>query len=223
MPNLPKTMRMSFPTDFADNPEQRCPCVLVLDKSYSMDGDPIDQLNEGLRQFRDDLARDGLAAKRVDVAVVGFGPAQVLTPFVTADEYVPEPMRADGDTPMGEAVLLAIRMLEERKHAYKSAGITYYRPWIFLVTDGAPSDDVEDARTLVHAGERADKFSFFAVGVEGANMELLSRLAVRRPLKLRGLSFRELFQWLSASLKQVSASTPGTPVPLPAPTGWSVV
>ena len=220
---LPRTMRTSFPTDFADNPEQRCPCVLLLDTSYSMHGKKIDQMNEGLRLFRDELGRDRLAAKRVEVAVVGFGPAQVLTPFVGADEFEPETLRAEGDTPMGEAALLAIRMLEERKHAYRAAGITYYRPWVFLVTDGAPSDDVEDARALIHAGEAADKFSFFAVGVEGADMELLARLAVREPLRLRGMSFRELFQWLSASLRQVSASTPGTPVPLPSPAGWSLV
>ena len=59
---------------FADNPDPRCPCVLVLDRSGSMTGDRIDELNAGLRQFRDELLADDLAARRVELAVVPFGP-----------------------------------------------------------------------------------------------------------------------------------------------------
>ena len=36
---------------FVDNPEPRCPCVLLLDTSGSMQGQPISQLNAGLKQF----------------------------------------------------------------------------------------------------------------------------------------------------------------------------
>lgn len=56
--------------EFADNPEPRCPCVLLLDTSGSMQGAPIDALNPGLKAFRDDLNKDPLASRRVDVAVV---------------------------------------------------------------------------------------------------------------------------------------------------------
>lgn len=34
--------------NFADNPEPRCPCLLLLDVSGSMQGRPLDQLNQGL-------------------------------------------------------------------------------------------------------------------------------------------------------------------------------
>lgn len=34
--------------EFAENPEQRCPCLLLLDTSGSMGGRPIAELNEGL-------------------------------------------------------------------------------------------------------------------------------------------------------------------------------
>jgi Mg-chelatase subunit ChlD len=56
--------------EFAENPEPRCPCVLLLDTSGSMQGDPIKALNQGLQAFKDDLMRDPLASRRVELAVV---------------------------------------------------------------------------------------------------------------------------------------------------------
>lgn len=50
---------------FADNPEPRCPCVLLLDTSGSMGGPKIAQLNEALRtSFAEELRSDSMAAKR---------------------------------------------------------------------------------------------------------------------------------------------------------------
>jgi uncharacterized protein YegL len=118
-------------------------------------------------------------------------------------------------------------MLETRKAAYRQAGVLYYRPWVFLITDGAPTDDWTHAAQRVRAGDNSERkaFSFFAVGVEGADMSKLSAICSpdRPPMKLKGLSFRELFTWLSSSLGGVAKSQPGQMVALPAPSGWSSV
>ena len=55
--------------EFAENPEPRCACILLLDTSGSMNGPPIQQFNLGLRSFKDELLSDSLAAKRVEIAV----------------------------------------------------------------------------------------------------------------------------------------------------------
>jgi Mg-chelatase subunit ChlD len=47
--------------EFVNNPENRCPVILVLDNSGSMAGQPIQQLNEGLQLFREELFADSLA------------------------------------------------------------------------------------------------------------------------------------------------------------------
>ena len=211
--------------EFADNPEPRCPCLLLLDTSGSMMGAPIHELNEGLVTFKDELASDSLAMKRVELALVAFGPTRVLSDFQTPDTFNPPSLSASGDTPMGAAIATGLDLLRRRKDVYRANGISYYRPWVFLITDGGPTDAWQRAAVQVQEGEASNAFSFFAVGVQGANMEVLSRICVpsRPPLKLSGLKFRELFAWLSSSLSGVSQSQVGQTVALPAPSGWSSV
>ncbi|MGB2973382.1 MAG: VWA domain-containing protein [Candidatus Competibacter sp.] len=212
--------------EFADNPEPRCPCVLLLDNSWSMNGQPIVELNEGLASFKEELLADSLAAKRVEIAIVSFGPVQVVNSFQTAEHFTPPELTAQKDTPMGLAIMQGLELLSQRKALYREHGIPFFRPWIFLITDGTPTDDWKSAAAEVRKGEESRAFAFFAVGVEGANLDLLQQISMRQPLRLRGLRFRELFQWLSNSMRSVSRSVPGTEVPLINPTnpdGWASV
>jgi hypothetical protein len=53
--------------EFAENPEPRCACLMLIDTSGSMSGNPISELNAGLKTFEDELKADSLSAKRVEV------------------------------------------------------------------------------------------------------------------------------------------------------------
>ncbi|MEB3233140.1 MAG: VWA domain-containing protein [Leptolyngbyaceae bacterium] len=214
------------PDGFADNPEPRCPVVLLLDTSGSMSGNPIRELNKGVALFRDELFADTLAAKRVEIAIVGFGPVQIIQDFVTPEYFDPPELEAQADTPMGRAIEEALELLNERKNIYKENGIAYYRPWVFLITDGGPTDYWQSAAAKVKEGEKNKNFAFFSIGVEGARMDILSQISTRQPIQLKELRFRDLFQWLSSSLKSVSQSTPGDEVPLQnpiTPDGWAFI
>ena len=208
---------------FAENPEPRCPCVLVLDTSGSMEGRPLTQLNAGYQTLLTELLEDALAAKRVELAVVTFGPVKLVQDFETPDMIAASDLDVTGDTPMGEAIEFAIDLVKQRKDVYREAGIAYYRPWIFVITDGSPTDSWKAAARAVKEGEASNAFSLFTVGVEGADMETLKQIAVREPIRLKGLRFAELFRWLSNSLKSVSRSKTTERVALPAPTGWAEV
>ena len=216
--------QISFGTDsFADNPEPRCPCLLLLDTSYSMQGKPIEALNQGLIAYKDELSADSLAMKRVETAILTFGPIKVENNFCTAQDFYPPSLEPQADTPMGAAITQGLEMIKQRKEEYRQNGISFYRPWVFLITDGTPTDDWSQVAALIKEGEDAKSFAFFAVGVEGANMEILKQISVREPLKLEGLKFRELFVWLSNSMKAVSQSVPGDVVKIESPKGWAEI
>ncbi|HYE77721.1 MAG TPA: VWA domain-containing protein [bacterium] len=208
---------------FAANPDPRCACVLLLDVSGSMAGRPIEELASGVELLVEELHRDEIAARRVELAVVTFGPAQMVQDFALAEELQPLTLTAGGDTPMGAAIELGLDLLEQRKRVYKRMGIPYYRPWVFLISDGAPTDAWQASAIRIREGEAAKKFAFFPIGVSGANMDILGQIATRQPMRLEGLKFREFFAWLSSSLAAVSASQPGDEVELPSPHGWGSV
>jgi uncharacterized protein YegL len=208
---------------FADNPDPRCPCILLLDRSGSMAGQPIAELNGGLKTLQRELRADALAAKRVELAIVSFGPVTTDVEFTGVDGFEPPMLTAGGDTPMGRAIETALDLLDRRKGTYKANGISYYRPWVFLITDGGPTDAWQAAARRVHSEEAAKRIAFFAVGTADADFATLSRIAVREPIRLQGLKFSELFKWLSASMAAVSQSQPGAQVALPPPSGWATV
>ena len=209
------------------NPEPRCPVKLVLDRSYSTHGAKIDQLNAGLQSFMSSVSRDALCVKRLDMGITIYGNGvTVAQPFTTIDRISMPPLTAEGDTPMGEAIMTSLQLLEDRKAEYRRAGVPYFRGIVFHITDGAPTDDITAAQREIHKGEAAKKFMFFNVGVDTADMALLNKLAPRPALHLNGLAFGPMFQGLSHSVKAISRSTPGTSVPLTNPTGpggWATV
>ena len=212
--------------EFAGNRERRCPVILLVDTSASMSGDPIEQLNRGLSAFKEDALRDTQASLSIEVAIVTFG-GQVKTvqDFVGIQTFQPHPLETQGATPMGEALVMAMDLVEKRKQSYKDSEIRYFRPWIFLITDGAPTDDWQAAAQRLREEEAQNRFLFFAVGVEGANFDVLSQISPsnRPPVSLKGLDFREMFVWLSGSMKRISNSKSGEMLSLPPIDGWGQI
>ncbi len=220
-------MRLDEAVEFAENPEPRCPCVLLLDTSASMTGAPIQALNDGLETFRDSLVTDDLAQKRVEVAIISFdNQVKILQDFITADQFEPPTLTAQGQTHMGSGIQKALDTIAKRKSDYRNNGITYYRPWVFMITDGEPQGEadriVKQAADRIQIEEGNKQVAFFAVGVENANMDRLGEIVQRTPVKLRGLDFREMFLWLSASMQRVSHSKVDEQVALPPP-GWGTI
>ncbi|SKB12358.1 conserved hypothetical protein [Planktothrix sp. PCC 11201] len=217
---------MTLDIEFVDSPDPRCAVVLLLDTSGSMSGQRIQELNKGLVTFQQELSQDHLASRRVEVAIITFDSSvNIVQNFVTVDQFNPPSLSATGSTEMGQAIETGLNLLESRKADYKNNGIEYYRPWVLLITDGGPNPGWENAAQMVRQFAANKRVQFYAVGVQGADMNTLSQIAPanKPPLMLKGLDFPALFKWLSNSMSVVSASKPGDQTALAPVNAWAVI
>ena len=203
----------------SDNTNQRLPCVLVLDGSASMEGNAINELNNGLKILENELKNDDTAAQRVQLLVIRLGDSgkvEILVDWTDAIDFTAPSIRANGNTPLGGAMDLALDKIEEQKENYKNNNIPYNRPWIFLITDGAPNDpnwEIKADRCV--DAENSNKVIIFPIGTKDADFDILRKFSTRPPVMLDGLKFKELFMWLSKSASSASRTEQDAEVQLP--------
>ena len=219
--------------DYVNNPNQRTPCVLVLDASHSMRESkingyvPIEELNKGIIELEHTLKDDPTALTHVQLAIVSVGghqnEASIVLQWTDVVNFEAFPLKADYGTPLAEGLLIALHMIEQGKQQLRAAGVSYTRPWIFVISDGEPTSDealwvqaVQECQTSLSA----NKVEIFSIAVEGANIDKLSQFTNRPVIQLSGVKFKELFVWLSSSLSAASKSQPGDRVELPPTDPW---
>ena len=214
---------------------QQLPLMMCLDTSGSMTGKPIKDLNEALRDWSADLRSDLQLAASVQVGMVTFGSggvrawrgdapldsASAASPFVPAPDFRPPVLEAGGVTLLTEAIELAIRHVNTYKGLLKAENYTYYRPLIFLLTDGLPTDDqgkLSDSwKRIVPAVQKSSGeggFELWAIGVghlKPEGEEVLRELAPDAFRILGGFPFKSLLRLLSNSIDKVLAGSEGPP------------
>ena len=219
--------------EFDKNQEERCPILLCLDRSGSMNGRPMEELAAALEQFSQDLREDPSVAARVDVGVITFNEMIQWVDFTNSTEFNPPQLHAEGGTKMSFAMQVSLDMCERRKDIYRQNGITYHRPWIVLITDGYPDHDglqeITEIQERLKGAEENRRAAIFTVACgeeSGTLAEWLTQNVTppNRPAKRTSeANFKELFKWLSNSQIAISKSTPGERVELPSTDGWEIV
>ena len=212
------------------NYEQKCLCVLVLDTSGSMNADnAIGQLNQGLQTFKSQIMNDETARDRLEIAIVSFN-SEIkveLQPSLISEIEMPT-LKASGQTQLVRAIEEAQQVIKDRKDYYKSKGLTYYRPWIVVMTDGDPypaNQDIDGIAQKIQEDADAKKYVFFMIGVGNeVHDDVLSKLTTSQfpAMRMDAVNFAEFFQWLSASATVVVNSDDLTDsnVSIPQPT-WA--
>ncbi len=210
-----------FSTEVAANYEQKCLCVLVLDVSGSMAGEPIQELNKGLQDFYEDISNDPTTSQRLEVALVTFSHiVNTIQPPALVEDFTMPQLIASGSTATVDAVCEAIDIVSARKAWYKTTRQAYYRPWIILMTDGEPDSDqdINGLAQQIKQDTQNKKYVFLPIGVgKDANKALLEKIQGGiAPMKLQGTKFGSFFKWLSASMGTVVNSTEGQQVDISA-------
>lgn len=217
-----------FAVESPHNYEQKCLCVLLLDISGSMVGEPIRELNKGLQEFYFQVIKDETASERLEVCIITFESRVqcILEPTLVRNFKMPA-LEAVGSTQMEKGIKEAIMKVATRKSWYRKTGQPYYRPFVIMITDGAPDadQDLEKMMFYINEGVNNKEFLFFPIGVEGANLDVLRELShpSTPPMKLKGLNFTEFFKWLSNSVGVITKSKDGDVLQLPDTTSWGQI
>lgn len=217
-----------FAGESAQNLEQKCLCLFVLDVSGSMKGEKLDALNDGIRRFFAEIqdpagSGSNVSESLIDQLEVGIiqydEDVKVLRdPKLLEPDEVPPTLTTRGSvTESVMAIEEAIQLVQDRKAFYKSTGQDYYRPWIILMTDGEPYGKRASEADIAAIADRVEKdsvagksYMIIGIGVgKDANMKTLNRMTGNRAMPLEGTKFPEFFKWLSASMSKVSQSHEG--------------
>jgi uncharacterized protein YegL len=124
-------------------PEQILPFYVVCDQSYSM-ADHLDALNEGLAQLHAAVGTDPVVADKTRFCLIGFsGTAEVLQPLCRPSDVVGLiGLATQAATSFGEAFTLLRDTIEKDVGALKAEAHKVYRPAVFFLSDGHPTDPV---------------------------------------------------------------------------------
>ena len=208
-------------SELANNPNIRLPICLVLDTSGSMIGPKIDELNKGVKFFLERMLKNPITRYSSDISILTFGgTVEKILDFGDIENIKISNFSAGGRTPMGEAVLKALDMLEDREKQYGENAVYYWKPWLFIMSDGAATDDIEIAAKKTCNLIKNNKLDLYSIPILPGTPDELNKFC-GTTISLEELKFEKFFEWLSQSIAGKSESTPGTEYKLPSPTSWS--
>lgn len=203
---------------------RRLPVFLLLDCSGSMTGEPITAVNEGVQLLYRELSGDPQALETVVISIITFSSRADQYQLTPIDQFQPPMLPAGGSTAMGEAFRILVQSIEQDLVLNTATQHGDYRPLVFLLTDGAPTDSYRDALQKLHALRGSRKPTVIALGC-GPNVdenmlhevtENVFLMHTVQPSTLKGF-----FQWLSGSIVQTShavGSSSPQPMNVPPPT-----
>ena len=226
--------------DLADNPIKRLACCLVLDTSHSMLGSPLDKLKEGIKLFLDTCLKDGRVNEKMQLSIIIFGHSD-FSPSIDEESRIPKNgvkqildfdtdwrefdipnFRADGYTPLGEAVELGLDLLLKQKQIYKETAGTYEQPWMVIMTDGKPYDapgltrqfgdylsvknSINDIAQKTSELVNEKKLNVISVAIgNDADPKIIKTFSpANKVLRLSNLNFSEFFKFFSATMADPS-------------------
>jgi uncharacterized protein YegL len=186
---------------------RRLPIFLVIDVSESMVGEPLQQVGAGIRSMVQTLRRDPYALETAYLSVVVFaGRVKTLVPLTDMASFYPPQLPLGGGTSLGAALTHLMSEIETKivKTSAESKGD--WKPIVFLFTDGAPTDDPEDA-VAEWAAKYRTRANLVAVSVgNNADLALLAQLTDQVLLlnDAHPESYQRFFNWITASIQTQS-------------------
>lgn len=197
------------------------PVLLLIDNSGSMANEKINTVNVAIKEMIAEFSDIKNAKGKISIGAITFGNTVEVVQKIDKIENVSIPeFSAAGKTWMGQAIDMAVDMLEDKEQVPERA----YTPTIILLSDGLPSDcpgkmnplnyDFSEWEPLqrLHSSERLKKCPKLALGIgEGTNYNMLNAF-INDPevpvIKANDLAtITKFFQWVTYSISKRSVSS----------------
>lgn len=190
---------------------RRLPVYLLLDTSGSMYGEPIEAVKNGVQTLISSLRSDPYALETAYISIITFNSsAQQIVPLTELAAFQQPSIDAGGCTAMGEALSLLAQKVDTEVTKTTADVKGDWRPLVFILTDGEPTDDLNRGITNF----KARKFGMVvacAAGM-GANTNTLKQITenVVQLDTADAESIKQYFKWVSASISTSSKSVEDT-------------
>ncbi len=202
--------------EFTISAARPLPVILLADISGSMSVEgKIDALNHAVRDMLSTFATSDDLRAEIHVAIITFGgEARIHTPLQPASAVQWSDMVSDGGTPMGQAMVLAADLVDDKDKIPGRA----YRPTVILISDGHPTDSWQTGLDRMTKRGRAQKADRMALAIGGdADTEMLRRFVDDEKRQVfvaaDARRIKDFFQFVTMSVTARSRSANPNEVP----------
>jgi uncharacterized protein YegL len=187
---------------------RRLPVYLLLDCSESMAGPAIEAVESGVQTLIGELRNNPLALETAYLSVITFAKqAKQVVPLTELIQFQPPKLSIRTGTSLGAALRLLLDCL--RREVVRTTETTKgdYKPLVFLLTDGQPTDQWEQAAETVRRANNPRIANIYAIGcgpdVDTDVLRSVTDIVLSMP-DMSPESFKKFFVWLSASVQTAS-------------------
>ena len=193
---------------------RRLPVFFVLDVSESMVGENVKKLDEGLNSIIRTLRQDPHALETVYVSVIAFaGKARTIVPLIEVASFYPPKLPIGGGTSLGGALFHLMAELDKTVVKTTQEQKGDWKPIIYLITDGKPTDSVTSAISKWKS-EYTNKATLVAIALgKFADIGVLKQLTEYAMIleNTRDEDFKKFITWVTDSVKSQSKSVSDAP------------
>lgn len=192
---------------------RRLPIFFLLDVSESMIGDNLRQLQQGLERLMTRLRTDPHALETVFISAIAFaGKVRTLTPLTELGSFYPPRLPVGSGTSLGAAMHHLMDEIDRGVHKSTPEQKGDWRPVVYLMTDGKPTDDMASALERWKRSY-ASRVTLVAIGIGAHVSASLLQEMTPHVLQLDAKGdddFKRFVDWVSMSISAQSRSVSAT-------------